>query len=129
MRKILLLTTLIIGYSLPTFSQFDNRLQNSRFQIDTTVKPLSSNNGITSFGLSDSMDIKKMFNDTLKDKRDLPLKLTDKNLSFGQDMREIIQTPQAFDNMPCLKPKGDFPMPVYKPDSTVKYTLLIKRYQ
>lgn len=128
MRKILLLTILIIGYNLPTFSQFDSRLQNNRFQIDTTFKTLSLNNGTKSFRLSDSMDIKKMFNDTLRDKRFLPLKLTDKNVSFGQNLNEIVKTPQTFDNMPCLKPEGYFPMPVYKPDSTVKYTLLIKKY-
>jgi len=128
MRKILLLTILIIGYNLPTFSQFDSRLQNNRFQIDTTVTTRSFNNGIKSFSLSDSMDTKKMFNDASKDKRFLSLKLTDKSSNFGQDMKEIIKTPQTFDNMPCLKPGGYFPMLSYKPDSTVKYTMLIKRY-
>ena len=128
MRKIFLLTILIIGYNLPTFSQFDSQLQNNRFQIDTTFKTLSLNNGTKSLSLSDSMNSKKMFNNPLKDKRFLPLKLTDKNVSFGQNLNEIIQTPQTFDNMPCLKPEGYFPMPVYKPDSTVKYTLLIKKY-
>lgn len=128
MRKILLLTILIIGYNLPTFSQFDSQLQNNRFQIDTTFKSLSLNNGTKSFRLSDSMNSKKMFNDTLRNKRFLPLKLTDKNVSFGQNLNEIVKTPQTFDNMPCLKPEGYFPMPVYKPDSTVKYTLLIKKY-
>ncbi len=128
MRKILLLTILIIGYNLPTFSQFDSRLQNDRFQIDTSFKTLSLNNGTKSFRLSDSLDIKKMFNDTLRDKRFLPLKLTDKNVSFGQNLKEIVKTPQSIDNMPCLKPEGYFPMSVYKPDSTVKYTLLIKKY-
>lgn len=127
MRKRLLLTILIIGYNFPTFSQFDSRLQNNRFQIDTTFKTLSLNNGTKSFNLSDSMNSKKMFNDTLRDKRFLPLELTDKKLSFGQDLNKIIQTPQTTDNMPCLKPEGYFPMPVYKPDSTVKYTLLIKK--
>jgi len=67
-----------------------------------------------------------MFDDTLRDKRFLSLKLIDKNLSFGQDLNEIVNTPQTIDNMPCLKPKGYFPMPFYKPDSTVNYTLLIK---
>jgi len=82
------------------------------------------NNRTKSFYRSDSMDIKRMFDDTLRDKRFLSLKLTDKNLSFGQD----VNTPQTFDNMPCLKPKGYFPVPFYKPDSTVKYTLLIKKH-
>jgi len=30
--------------------------------------------------------------------------------------------------MPCYILKGIFPMMVLKPDSTIKYTLLIKRY-
>lgn len=69
-----------------------------------------------------------MFNDTLKDKRYLSRKLPDKILSFRQGLNEIVIMPQTFDKMPCVKPNGYFPMPVYNPDSTVKYTLLIKRY-
>ena len=29
-------------------------------------------------------------------------------------------------NMPCFKPEGIFSMKVYKPDSTIKHTMLIK---
>jgi hypothetical protein len=31
------------------------------------------------------------------------------------------------DNMPCIKPEGYYPMIVIKPDTTINYTLLIRR--
>jgi hypothetical protein len=31
-------------------------------------------------------------------------------------------------NMPCLKPVGVFAMRIYKPDSTVTYTMLVKKH-
>jgi hypothetical protein len=33
-----------------------------------------------------------------------------------------------YDNMPCRKPQGDFRMRIYKPDTSYKYTLLIKKF-
>lgn len=34
---------------------------------------------------------------------------------------------QFYDNMPCLKPQGSFPMKIFKPDSSSRYTLIIKK--
>ena len=31
--------------------------------------------------------------------------------------------------MPIIKPQGSFPMPVYKPDSTIRFTMQIKEYK
>ena len=124
MRKILLFTVLIIGNYLPTFSQF-----NSRLQIDSTFNNFSFNNGTKTFRHVDSIDFKGLLNNPANDKDFLYPKLADKNMTFGRGSVRIIEPPKSFDNIPCLKSQGFFPMPIYKPDSTVRYTLLIKRYK
>ena len=122
MRKLLLLTILIIGYYLPSFSQF-----NSRLKFDSTFKIFSFGNGIKTFRHVDSIDIKGLLNKPANDKDFLFPKQADKILTFGRDSIGIFETQKSFDNMPCLKPQGFFPMPIYKPDSTVRYTLLIMK--
>ena len=122
MRKILLLTVLIIGYYLPSFSQFNGRLK-----FDPTFKNYSFGNGTKTFRHIDSIDIKGLLSKPTNDKDFLFLKPADKNLTFRRGPIGILETQKSIDNMPCLKPQGFFPMPIYKPDSTIKYTLLIMR--
>lgn len=128
MRKILLLTVLIVGYYLPTFSQLDNRPQNNRLRIDTTFSNLSLKNNLKTPNLVISFDSNWLFNNSRNNKKFIYPKLTDKNSKLVQDPIEIFQMPQTFDNMPCVKPQGFFPMLIVKPDSTVRYSLLIKKY-
>ena len=128
MRKILLLTVLIIGYYLPTFSQFDNQPQNNRLLIDTTFSNLSLKNNLKTPNLVISFDSNWLFNNSRNNKKLIYPKLTDKNSKSGQDPIAIFKMPPTFDNMPCVKPQGFFPMPIVKPDSTVRCTLLIKKY-
>jgi hypothetical protein len=33
----------------------------------------------------------------------------------------------TFDRMPCIKPEGNYPMNILKPDSTQKFSILIKK--
>jgi hypothetical protein len=123
MRKILLLTVLIIGYYLPTFSQLKSKLQS-----DTRLKNFSFNYTNT-FRHIDFNDFNGLLNGHNVERDFLiPNKLTYKNLHSGQNASGIVKTPQPFYNMPCLKPNGFFSMPIYKPDSSINYTLLIKRY-
>ncbi|MPM69821.1 hypothetical protein SDC9_116769 [bioreactor metagenome] len=51
-----------------------------------------------------------------------------KDLQQNKDTFMIINKLQRIDNMPCVKSEGFFPLPIHRPDSTVKYTLLIKKY-
>lgn len=124
MRKILLLTVLIIGYYLPTFSQ-----SNSLLQIDTTSVKFGFFNNTKTLGHFDPIDFKQLLNNPEHHKYLLNPKFTDKDVHFGQLSNGKIKAPQSFDNMPCLYPQGSFPMPIYKPDSTVRYTLLIKKHK
>ena len=123
MRKILLLAVLIIGYCLPTFSQ-----SNSQLQIDTTAVKFGFYNSTKTPGHFDTIDFKQLLNNPEHHKYLLDPKLADKDVHFGQLSNGKIKAPQSSDNMPCLYPQGSFPMPIYKPDSTVRYTMLIKKY-
>ena len=123
MRKILLLTILIIGYNLLTFSQFNRRLQ-----IDSTFKSPSFSSTKT-FRSIDSIHYNWQLNNPKNNKNFLSPKFGDKNRNSDRDTFKIIEIPKSLDNMPCLKPQGSFPMPVSKADSTVSYTLLIKKFK
>lgn len=128
MRKILLLTVLIIGYYLPTFSQPGNQLQNNRLLPVTPFSDLSLKNNVKSPELVISYDTNWIFNHSRNNNKTIYPGLTGKNQRAVQDPMAIFQKPPASDNMPCAVPQGYFPMPVAKPDSTVRYSLLIKKY-
>jgi len=123
MRKILLLTGLIVGYYLQTFSQSNSQLQSDA----TTVKFAFLNRTKTHLHI-DTLDVNQLLKNPEHNKYLLDPKLAIKDVHFGQLSNGKIKAPQSSDNMPCLYPQGSFPMPIYKPDSTVKYSLLIKKY-
>ena len=54
-------------------------------------------------------------------------KSADKDVHFGQLSNGKLEAPHSFGTMPCLYPEGSFQMKIYKPDSTVNYTLQIKK--
>lgn len=124
MRKLLLLSVLIVGYYLPTFSQ-----SNSLLQIDTsTVKFAFLNRARTHLHL-DTLNFNQLLKKPEHQKYLLDPKLSDKDIRFGQLSNGKINAAPSMDNMPCLVPQGSFPMPIYKPDTTVRYTLLIKKHK
>lgn len=127
MRKILLMTILTVGFYLPTYAQFDSRLQNNRLWIDTTFKSLSLKNNLKTPSLWENKDLGGSFYDPIPGRKYHFPKLSDKKIKIGKDLFAINKTTTTFDNMPCFKPQGFCPMPIFVPDSTVRYTLLIKR--
>jgi hypothetical protein len=124
MKKILLLTILILGYYLTAFSQSKDQLK-----IDTTLVKFGFPNSTTTFGHINTIDYKQ-FLDNPEHHKFLPdTKLAGREVYFGHLSNSRINAPHSFDNMPCLYPQGSFTMPVYRPDSAVNYTLLIKKYK
>ena len=122
MKKFFLLTVLIIGYHLPMFSQTMNQSQS-----DTSLVKFGFNNSTKMLRHADSINFKQFLNNPLIHKYQLDPKLADKNVHFGQLYSAKIHTPHPCDNMPIIHPQGSFSMRIYKPDSTVHYTLLIKK--
>ena len=128
MRKILLLTFLMVGYYLPVFSQAGCQSQNSRLLTGTTLSNLSLKNNVTTHDLVISYDTNWVFNHSRNNKKIIYPGMTGKNQRSVQDPMAIFQKPPTSDNMPCAVPQGYFPMQVAEPDSTVRYSLLIKKY-
>jgi len=128
MRKILLLTVFWVAYYLPVFSQAGCQSQNSRLLTGTTFSNLSLKNKVTTPDLVISYDTNWVFNHSRNNKKIICPGMTDKNSKSAQDPMAMFQKPPTIDNMPCMVPQGYFPMPVAEPDSTVRYSLLIKKY-
>ena len=122
MRRMLLLALLTIGYQLPAFSQ-----SGSPTKTGPTGKPFVLGKVPLTIHPVDSIDFKGFLKNPADEKYFPGFKLNDKNIHFGQLRTLHLETPPTFDNMPCVKPQGPFNMPVYKPDSSVNYTLLIKK--
>ena len=122
MKKIILFTALICGYFIPAFSQI-----NCPFKIDTTFRNLSIYNYQKPYSLGNISDFKDKLNGLLNDRNFLFNGLPNKNLNFSQDSFRTIGKTQTYDNMPCIKPQGFFPMRICKPDSTVRYSMRIEK--
>lgn len=122
MRGILLLTILIVGFYLPTYSQFDSQLRYHRPQVDTSFSGLSLKHNLRTPFLFENKDPGWLFYNPIQD-----IKLSDQKLNIEQDLFANNKIMKTFDNMPCLNPQGFSPMPIFVPDSTVRYTLLIKK--
>lgn len=111
---------LIIGLvSVCTVSSFSQK--NNTFKIDTTLsriynydKPKSYDLGLTkefeSLNQTDSLEFKQS-----------------PRLNFGKNAVGPAASVQFNSNMPCIKPQGNFPMHVVKPDSTAGYSMRVVR--
>ena len=121
MRKILLLTVLLVGYYLPAFSQ-----TNSLLKIDTTSVRFPFLNSTKMHLHLDCLDINQLLGKPEHQKYLLVPKLADKDIRFCQLSNGKIISTSSLDNMPCLYPQGSFPMPIFKPDTTVNYFLIKK---
>ena len=123
MRKILFLAFIVIGFNLPLFSQSDRPIQ-----IDTTAVKFAFDNSMKTFKHGESIDLNRRLVNPGISNNFQSFKLMKKGVAIGQLSNLRIKVSCSFDNMPCLKPQGRFPMPIYKSDSTVNYTLLIKKH-
>jgi hypothetical protein len=103
MKKLMIIST-ILGLSVSfIYSQQYNQIKtDSSFQANSI---LFWNNSIAE---------KKLFSGSVMDRNSLIGPISSR-LSIS-----------SFDNMPCLKPEGNFSMLVLKPDSTMRYNLIIR---
>lgn len=123
MKKLILFIVFLNLFLTSAFSQIKGH-----FKIDTTFKDRSSFSYQKPLSFGDS--IKLNFPPTgLPDNKRLGFpEYSGRNLDIQPDSMESIVESQSYDRMPCYIPKGNFPMMVLKPDSTIKHTLRIKRY-
>jgi hypothetical protein len=116
MKTTILAIILTCGCIIPSYSQINQKRKSER-----TTNYLSSFH----YDLTPAPDYKKLPKPTgLWDD-----KTTEGFLSNNNQYTERTHE-QAFvrDRMPCYKPAGVFSMRINKPDSTITYTMLIKKY-
>jgi hypothetical protein len=123
MKKLILVTAFLSLLLTPAFSQIKGH-----FKIDPTFKDRSSFSYEKPLSFGDS--IKLNFSPKgLPDNKHFGFpEYSGRYLAIRPDLMGSIVESQSSDKMPCYIPKGNFPMMVLKPDSTIKHTLLIKRY-
>jgi hypothetical protein len=108
-----------MGYILTVFAQAPSSLvPDARFKKFKIGQP-------DNFLLKDSLNKGKL--NVPFSTKNLPFyNAKDKELRIGRPADENLMVDKG---MPIFKPEGFFPMPVYKPDTTIRFTLQIKEYK
>lgn len=123
MKKLMLSTIFICLFIAPAFSQIIGH-----FKIDTTFKDCSGFSYQHPITFGDSINFDFPQKGLLNNKPFGFPEYSRGNLLIRPDSMRSIAESQSYDRMPCYFPKGNFPIIVLKPDSTIKHSLLIKRY-
>jgi len=125
MKRLILISAFIGLFLTPTYSQI-----NWQFKIDTTLKdnPILGYQKPIKLKLSDTIAYYSPLDGLLNNKHFQFPKFSSRNFDFGSKSMMTFAPCQFEDKMPCFRPQGYFPMAIAKSDSTVRYSLLIKRY-
>ena len=122
MKKILVVAVLMAGCFLPAFAQHAIVFRNKLLQPDSALYQRAlKNNRPAYYTWKDGHSEWKLNNPATNN----PLLLPDLK---GGNLNLAMNRPLEMEKMPCVKPTQKSPMPVSKPDSTVKHTLLIKKF-
>ena len=120
MKRSTFLTTLICLSIISGFAQHPDQIKS-----DSSFKKLSND---TSLIISNQPQQIRYFlysnrsnHNSACNAPDLSYKRFGKGSSFG-----LSNDYNTFDKMPCILPKGFYPMNIVKPDTTVHYMILIK---
>jgi hypothetical protein len=120
MKRLLLITVFISLFIIPVFPQYYNHIK-----IDTTYRSHSLFSNSANPNLLIGKNYNGLLNNSIIDRNWLFRDFSHKNLLFGQSSGKLIYS--TYDSMPCMIPEGNFSMLILKPDSSVRYTLLIKK--
>ena len=123
MKKFILITALIGLFLTPAFSQI-----NGHVKRDQLLSELSDFRYPQPIIRSDSTGFKSPLNDGRLHHDRLFAEYNEKRFFSGQIPFGEIVPERSIDGMMCFRSRGYFPMPVVKPDPSVRYSLLIKRY-
>ncbi len=128
MKKLILLNLLALVTAFAAYSQNQptyNELKSSK---------LLPNPSHYYFDTLNTLPLTKLENDTLifnqfnKRKDNWELKPGENQLFRNHDNIQLIPNPEILYSIRIMEPSGNFPIQIYRPDSTKNYTLLIKEY-
>lgn len=116
MRTFLLTAVLLMGYILTAGAQTDSTILTDPRSMKFKPGPFFLNNPMN------------------KGKLDVPFNTRNRLLTYSKGKAIQIGKPaqdklMVQGGMPIFKPEGSFPMPIYKPDSTIHFTMRIKEYK
>jgi hypothetical protein len=118
MRRVILIVIFINSLLIPGYTQL-----NSSVKIDTTITNITGDNRLNAVipfenkGFNESGDTTGNFQGFINSTPSIK----------WINPSEYFNGSHFYDNMPCRKPQGDFRMRIYKPDTSYRYTLLIKK--
>ncbi len=121
---LLSLSTYLVSYSQNSQSNF-RELNHEKFSFKQRQNIFDALDIVALEGLeNDTIYIKKF--DNIEEF--LNLNLGDTKLFQNQDNLKFIPNPETIYSMRIVKPIGNYPIQIHKPDSTKNYTLLIKDF-
>jgi hypothetical protein len=125
MKKFILLTAFIGLLFTPTFAQINRQLK-----TDTTFRDRSNFSYQNPFKLKpgDTLHFNRPLSGSQSNKYFRFPKFSERNFRYKQIPIDNLANARSYDRMICVRPEGYLPMPVAIPDSTIKYSMLIKRY-
>lgn len=121
MKRLLLLNILLGVFLLQTHSQVS-----SQMDIDSTLKTNAINTFQKPLSLSKSIEYKSNLNDFLKYSNNPFSNLSAEEITSRQKSDRTVEKLRPNNSMPCVNPRGSFPMLICEPDSSIRYSLLIK---
>lgn len=98
------------------------------FKIDTTFNKRSIYCHQQPFKLGDTIDFRSQGKDMPNSRHPYFQRFLDRNYDNRQDMNGDLKNALSYDNMPVFRPRVNYAMKIYKPDPSIRYSLLIKRY-
>ncbi|MEB2774125.1 hypothetical protein SYJ56_02340 [Algoriphagus sp. D3-2-R+10] len=129
MKALFFLYLINIATCLSVFSQ---DISSKKYDFNLRLPSYDSSQELNMF--QDSFSMKGLQNDTIYFKKFdnpdefLDLNLGETNLFQNQDNVQFIPNPETVYSLRIMKPSSNYPIQIYKPDSTKKYTLLIKDF-
>jgi len=119
MKTAILLFALVFGWVIPTYSQMNRHRKTDARAEQFSAKQNKENDRFGKYKFDDKFP--GSWSDRVGDSYSMS--------SVGPARSKNTEEVYSGDNMPCFKPEGMFSMRVYKPDSTVEYTMLVKKFE
>ena len=120
MKRLILLAAFTGLVFIPNFSQMFNLIT-----LDTTYKDLSLFRSSVHQNPLNRKAYSEVSNTIMNSGNLLFPDISSFNPLFNKNLGKI--TYSIYDNMPCIKPEGNFSMLISKPDSTYRYSLIIRK--
>ncbi|RAI94110.1 hypothetical protein [Algoriphagus yeomjeoni] len=124
MKKLFLYMVFTITTIVPAFSQsISSQIYDFNLDLPTFESDLEFDLAQGSSKSSEAIQFRQF-----KNLEDFQNTIENKNLPYRQDENLVVVNPDPVYSLRILKPTGNYPIQVYKPDSTKNYTLLIKKF-